>query len=204
MAACAGLLGCGSRQGTAAGTPPRGTTPRDAGGASDAATAVVAVGPPQVLAPELGAANIGTSRHATVRALGTEKRCNFQGASPTPAADARRLAETCGATLGLTAVVLAERAQLDASGPRATFPLRIEAGRCVRLYVVAASTVGAVSAVLRDAEGAIVAESVGDGPLVVVPARGSACFTSPSGAFVDVALGRGQGEIGLAAASGGP
>ncbi len=168
-----GPLGCG-------GAPPAAPPP------SAAARQVTAAAQPQPDEPE----PIVTSKKVTLRRNIAFMSCHvsFQPSGGDPTADVVAMAQRCADVTGMHAV----EPPVAASAPQ-SFPLRVEAGHCYRVYGVASGTVKDLDVRIKDSRGEVAGQDETNNATPVLSEDGAVCFDTSEQATVEVAIGAGAG-----------
>lgn len=179
------------------GKPPAPPTP--GGAAADAGAGVTAAKtqpaaslgplPPLATMPPPGVSGSKKAKRRSDPALET-----CAGAMPRakdPEALVKKVGEACaktGAAVKLKPVGALLRGQGTDAAPHAEHKVRVEAGKCYRMYFATDEGARDVVVVARDSAGDIVAESPGP----ALPSDGAMCFTSADEVTLLVAVGSGK------------
>lgn len=200
--ATSGILGClllsvacgGKPAQDAGGKVPSAPAPDGGAGAGNG----TASRPPPELGPlppmaKMPPAGVAGSRKATRKEDAALASC--AGAAFPRAKDpdglVKRVGEACAkapAGAKLKPLGAARRGQQDAAAPHADQKLRVEAGKCYRVYFATDEGARDVVVVARDSAGDVVAESPGP----ALPESGLMCFTAADELSLLVSVGSGK------------
>jgi hypothetical protein len=102
-------------------------------------------------------------------------------------------AEKACAGVGLKAIGAPFAANVNGAGGAAEWAVDLEAGRCYRVVAAAAKSVRFLTVMVRDADGAIAGEGVGERPAAGAPASGVMCPRSRERVVILLSAGSGEG-----------
>lgn len=106
-----------------------------------------------------------------------------------PAAEVKRLGDACAATSKMRPVGAAIRGSQADKDAHQEHKLRVESGKCYRVYFAHDESVKDAVVVLRDSAGDLVTESPG----AAMPDDGAICFTTADEVTILVGVGAGKG-----------
>jgi hypothetical protein len=142
--------------------------------------------PPAGQAPPRG---VATSRALLVKPVADIEKCTANA----DATDSEKLGGACAAATKTRRVLGPFRINLDESSKHEEQKVRVEKGRCYRVYVGRSADLSALSITARDAQGILVLDENG----AAVPHAGLMCASESGEVTLLIAAGQGRGKASL-------
>jgi len=109
------------------------------------------------------------------------------------AGEVQKLAKACSDKVKSRPLAAPWTGSQAQGAPAQSYKLKAEAGRCYRVYAVAAPSVTSLTVMVVDSAGAVAREARADEPRVALPDNGLLCFKSADDAAITVSVGGGEG-----------